>query len=227
MESKQSRVQVLTLILTQEQGHALSKLARKQRISATKLMEQGTISSQFMHMLGITSDRREMVNMLMDRETATAFLQLLHEKLQLNKPGHGIAYLTNVLACMGTHNDTKITLEETASLIPEGSMYQKITVVVDRGRAEEVMDAAKDAGARGGTILHGRGSTGGKEAKKIFGIEIEEEKEVVTILTPHDITKQVFDAIAEKMDIDSPGKGIMYIEPLAGTRGLYESTQAE
>lgn len=100
-------------------------------------------------------------------------------------------------------------------------MYQKITVVVDRGNADKVMDAARTAGARGGTILHGRGSTG-KEAQKIFGIEIEEEKEVVVILTPKAVTAGVFDAIAKELDIESPGKGIMYVEPLAATRGLLE-----
>lgn len=103
-------------------------------------------------------------------------------------------------------------------------MYHKITVVVERGNAEDVMDAAREAGARGGTILHGRGSTG-KEAQTIFGIEIEPEKEIVLILTPVDITQRVFDAIAQKMDIDAPGNGIMYVEPIATTRGLFESTQ--
>lgn len=98
-------------------------------------------------------------------------------------------------------------------------MYQKITVIVDRGNADQVMEVARAAGVRGGTILHGRGSTG-KEAQKIFGIEIEEEKELVVILTPASLTPTVFNAIAEKLDIDAPGKGIMYVEPMVETRGL-------
>ncbi len=226
MPTKHSRVQVLTLILTSEQCAALSKQTRKHHISATKILAKGTVASHFLKRLGITSDRREMVNILLSRDDALEFLNILHDKLQMNKPGHGIAYLTDVLACIGTHNGTQISLEETASLNPEGSMYHKITVIVERGKSEEVMEAAREAGARGGTILHGRGSTG-KDARTIFGMEIEPEKEIIIILTPVKITQQVFDAIAVRMDIEAPGKGIMYIEPLAETRGLVESTQPE
>lgn len=224
MQTNHSRVQVLNMILTHEQVNLLSKQARKHHLSATKILARGTLASGFFQMLGITSDRRELVSILMSSKDAGEFIDLVYEKLQMDKPGHGIAYLIDVLACIGTHNGTKITLEETASLNPEGSMYHKITVVVERGNAEDVMDAAREAGARGGTILHGRGSTG-KEAQTIFGIEIEPEKEIVLILTPVDITQRVFDAIAQKMDIDAPGNGIMYVEPIATTRGLFESTQ--
>ncbi|NLO15649.1 MAG: hypothetical protein GX123_06350 [Clostridiales bacterium] len=101
-------------------------------------------------------------------------------------------------------------------------MYKKITVIVDRGNAEDVMTAARSAGARGGTILHGRGSSH-HEYKKIFGIEVEPEKDMVIILTPKDITQKVLDAIAGKLDIDVPGNGIMYVEPVAATRGLFEN----
>lgn len=226
MSTSHSRVQVLTLILTPEQSAALSKQARKHHLSVTKILAKGTVASHFFQMLGITSDRRELVSILMSKENAMEFIDVLHDKLQLDNPGHGIAYLTDALACVGTHNGTQITLDETASLYPEENMYHKITVVVERGNAEDVMEAARGAGARGGTILHGRGSSG-KEARTIFGMEIEPEKEIIIILTPTAITRQVFDAVAEKMDIETPGKGIMYIEPLAGTRGLLESTQAE
>ena len=208
MQTNHSRVQVLNMILTHEQVNLLSKQARKHHLSATKILARGTPASGFFQILGITSDRRELVSILMSSKDAGEFIDLVYEKLQMDKPGHGIAYLTDVLACIGTHNGTKITLEETASLNPEGSMYH----------------ISREEGAGGATILHGRGSTG-KEAQTIFGIEIEPEKEIVLILTPVDITQRVFDAIAQKMDIDAPGNGIMYVEPIATTRGLFESTQ--
>jgi hypothetical protein len=46
---------------------------------------------------------------------------------------------------------------------------------------------------------------------------------MVIILTPKDITQKVLDAIAGKLDIDVPGNGIMYVEPVAATRGLFEN----
>lgn len=217
---------VLTLILTPEQVKKLSHCTRRQHLSCTKLLARGTLASHFMQMLGIGSDRREMVKILMSGEDADRFLDVLYDELQMHKPGHGIAYATDVVACAGAHSLPRMEPDYAAASEEEKKMYQKITVVVDRGNADRVMDAARAAGARGGTILHGRGSTG-KEAQKIFGIEIEEEKEVVVILTPTAITAQVFDAIRQEMDIDSPGRGIMYVEAVAVTRGLVENRQDE
>ena len=57
-------------------------------------------------------------------------------------------------------------------------MHDLILTIVERGYADDVMDAAKAAGARGGTILHARG-TGSKEAEKFFGIIVQPEKELI------------------------------------------------
>lgn len=222
METNFPRAQVLTLILTPEQVKNISRLARKMNLSSTKLLAKGTVESHFLHALGITSDRREVVKILMRKEDAEHFLESLHDKLKLEEPGHGIAYLTDVLACMGTHNGTSFMLQDNPNLCTEECMYKKITVIVDRGTGEDVMTAARSAGARGGTILHGRGSTH-NEAHKVFGIEVEPEKDLVVILTPKDITQKVMDAIGEKIDIDVPGHGIMYVEAVAATRGLFET----
>ncbi|MGI6738257.1 MAG: P-II family nitrogen regulator [Christensenellales bacterium] len=218
-----NNIKALTLILTMEQSKALSKLTRKYRLSSTTVIAFGTISSYFLNMLGITSDRREIIKILMEEEFLEEFCSALNDKLQLDKPGHGIAYITNVLACRGLHSGKNISFNETRGLDTEDSMYQKITVIVDRGQADRVVEIAKEAGARGGTILHGRGSTG-KEAQTIFGIEIEPEKEIAIIIIPRTISEKVFTAIHQGMDLDSPGKGIMFVEPIVGTRGLFESS---
>jgi nitrogen regulatory protein PII len=217
-------IQVLTVVLTPEQCQTLSKLARKQHIARTIIMAKGTISNQFLRMLGVTSDRREVVNILLPKSEAQDFAELLNEKMELDKPGKGIAYLTDVVACIGAEDMEGKNLNEFEYIDPEEDMYKKITVVVDRGKSEEVMDAARGAGARGGTIFHGRGSAG-KDAKKVFGIEIEPEKEIIVILTPDDVTKNVFDSISEKMNLKEPGNGIMYVEPISGTFGLFENSK--
>lgn len=214
--------QALTFIITHDQCNALSKLARKHQLSATKILAKGTVASQFLKAWGITEDRREMVTMLLPLQEAKEFLEVVNRKLQLSKPGHGIAYATNILACAGMHHQETLNLQAYAKKVAEEMMYHKITVIVDRGNAEKVMETARKAGAQGGTILHGRGSTGAQEARKIFGIEIEPEKEIVTILTPAAATQTIFEAIAREMEIEKPGKGIMYVEGLSATSGLYE-----
>ena len=216
---------LLTMILSPEQEKKLAAHARKLHVSYTTLLGQGTVASHMLQMLGISSHRREMVMILMHRDGAEELVDNLAAKLKLEKPGNGIAYMTEVVACAGSHSMPRILPVEPETEEDEKTM-QKITVIVERGNADRVMDIAREQGARGGTILHGRGSTG-KEAQSLFGIQIEEEKEVVLILAPVEITPKIFRAIEEGMELDEPGKGILFVEPLTLTRGLVDTTQKE
>jgi len=69
-----------------------------------------------------------------------------------------------------------------------------IIVIINSGFVDLVMDAAKAAGAGGGTVLHGRG-TGNKEIEKLFGITISPNKEIVLIVVPNKIKDKVMKAI--------------------------------
>jgi nitrogen regulatory protein PII len=101
-------------------------------------------------------------------------------------------------------------------------MFKKLTVVVDRGMSGEVMDIALKAGVRGGTILHGRGA-GADIATKLFGMDIEPEKELVLILLPDALVDKVVDALTEQLKLSESGMGILFVEPVIETRGLIET----
>ena len=53
-------------------------------------------------------------------------------------------------------------------------------------------------------------------------MEIEPEKELVIILTPKDLVDKVVSALTEELDLNEPGKGILFIEPVVDIRGLIE-----
>jgi nitrogen regulatory protein PII len=98
-------------------------------------------------------------------------------------------------------------------------MYSAIFVIVDRGKAEEVVDAAKAAGARGATIMNARGS-GIHETQLLFNMEIEPEKEIVLILAQKDIVEPIAASIREKMKLDEPGNGILFLLDVNKTYGI-------
>ena len=100
-------------------------------------------------------------------------------------------------------------------------MYQIIMAIVNRGMAEEVIEAAEAAGSKGGTIMNARGA-GVRETKKVFNIEIEPEKEMVMILSKKDITEKIVSSIREKLEIDKPGNGIIFVQDVNKTYGIYE-----
>ena len=103
-------------------------------------------------------------------------------------------------------------------------MFKKLTVIVDRGMADDVMDIARKAGVRGGTILHGRG-VGAEIATNLFGVEIDPEKELVIILMPDHLIDPVVQALSRELQLDDPGKGILFVEPVLATMGLVEMKQ--
>ena len=89
------------------------------------------------------------------------------------------------------------------------SEYEVIFCVVNAGYSELVMDAAKEVGARGGTVIHARG-TANKEAEKFFSITIQPDKEIVMILVPSKIKDDVLHAIYRQAGLKSAGQGIAF-----------------
>ena len=96
-----------------------------------------------------------------------------------------------------------------------------IYTVVNKGDAKSVVDAANAAGARGGTILHGRGSSVHNETT-IFDFPIEPEKEMVFVLAPKEKTDDIVASIHEALRIDEPGRGIIFVMNVAEAHGLAE-----
>ena len=74
--------------------------------------------------------------------------------------------------------------------------HEMIICIVNNGFSDAVMDAARAAGARGGTVMSARG-TAGKEAEKLFNISIQPEKELVMILVGHEIRDGVLHDFSE------------------------------
>lgn len=88
--------------------------------------------------------------------------------------------------------------------------FDLIVTIVSKGYGSEVVQASKKAGAEGGTIIPGRGTSAHEEAK-IFGIPIEPEKEMIFTLIDQSKTEQVLKAIEDELSLDEPGKGVAFV----------------
>ena len=101
------------------------------------------------------------------------------------------------------------------------SAYEAVFCIVNDGFSDVVMDAAREAGARGGTVIHARG-TANKEAEKFFKITIQPEKEIVMILVPADIKDDVLRAIYRNAGLKTEGQGIAFsvaVDDVVGMSG--------
>ena len=97
--------------------------------------------------------------------------------------------------------------------------YEVILCVINAGFSELVMDAAKEVGARGGTVIHARG-TANKEAEQFFHITIQPDKEIVMILVSSQIKDDVLHAIYKTAGLKSEGQGIAFSLPVNNVVGL-------
>lgn len=201
-------------------GSKVLHIAKQNGISGgTVFFGEGTVKSRILEFLALSEVRKEIVLMLSDSETADRALKALDRELKLHKPNHGIAFTMPVCGVVGSQRySCSHSAEERGA---EQYMYQAITVIVDRGKAEDVMDAAVAAGSKGGTIINARGS-GIHETSRVFMMDIEPEKEIVLIVARRDRVDDIVESIDRKMQLEEPGNGILYVQDVKKTYGIYD-----
>lgn len=97
--------------------------------------------------------------------------------------------------------------------------HEVIFCIVNAGYSDIVMDAAREVGARGGTVIHARG-TANKEAEQFFHITIQPDKDIVMILVPTDIKDDVLHALYRNAGLKTDGQGIAFAMPVNNVVGL-------
>ncbi len=97
--------------------------------------------------------------------------------------------------------------------------HEVIFCIVNAGFADVVMDSARKLGARGGTVIHARG-TANSVAEKLFEITVHPEKEIVMILVPSAIKNDILHALYKDVGLETEGQGIAFAMPVDAAVGL-------
>ena len=182
----------------------------------TVILGKGTIHNKFMKLLGIHETRKEICLSLVYSDQEDEIYEKLENKLKLEKKGHGILFTVPLMNKEKTSVNEENKTKETKSM----SNKEAIFVIVDHGKAHEVIDFANEAGAKGGTIIHGRGSNIDEKAK-LFNLNIEPEKDIVLILAHKDKVERITDSIKVGMNIEDDYQGIIFVVDVSRTSGLY------
>ncbi len=218
-ESKAS-YELNVVIVKDGMGSKVIALAKKCGISGgTVILGKGTVKNSILQFFELAETTKEIVLVLSCSQTGCAFLTLVNKELRLEKPNHGIAFSIPVINIMGTHYYSKVANEKCESKGDEMILYNSIFVIVDKGNAKHVVEAANEAGACGATIINARGS-GLHETSKLFAIEIEPEKEIVIILAESEKASAICEKINDKIDIEESGKGIMFVQNVNKVYGV-------
>ena len=97
--------------------------------------------------------------------------------------------------------------------------FNCIFCIVNSGFSETAMDAAKACGARGGTVLNGRGTIS-KEAEKFFNISIQPETEIVMILAKNELIDSILKGLYNAIGTSTQAQGIAFALPVDEVIGI-------
>ena len=190
-----------------EQYVAVTKAAGAR--GGTIMYGRSVTDSRLMQALSLADVPQEIVFTLMGNESATVLAAVQAAAHANPKKLAGTALLLNVSGMPGRNANTTPPSEDTTM----DSGRTLITVIVNNGYADDVMAAARKAGAFGGTILNARG-TGTEEDVKFFSLSIVPEKEMLLIVAYNDKVDQIVAAISATPHLCEPGGGIVYTMPV-------------
>lgn len=97
--------------------------------------------------------------------------------------------------------------------------HEVIFAIVNAGYAEDVVDVAREHGARGGTILNARGVVK-EDAARFFGITVHADKEILMMVVEKNIRDRVLNAIYKELGMAKKAKGIVFSLPVSDVAGL-------
>lgn len=217
MRSLKSRhLEMLVVIVEHNKASKVLHLADEKGITASvAMLGRGTASRTIFDYLGLNDKKKAVLMLFGKTEEIMDLADYLVEKLEMDKPNHGIAYIESAFNVFGTEDNAN-----GSENIKRGeNMYNAIYTIVEKGNADDVIEAAEKAGSRGGTVMHARGS-GSEEARKVFNMLIEPEKEIVLIISEEAKTKDIVESIRKETQIEEEGKGIIFVTNVAQTYGL-------
>lgn len=209
-------------IINPEAVDTLSDICAHLRLPMTVVMHgRGTAVQSMRELLGIKSDENRLVMTVANAERTAALIKAMKTKLHIGVPGHGIVVAVPVKSVGGGKAVAFLNGESrSAGYTPSlDFQYELIVAVANEGTTDQVMNAARAAGARGGTVLHGKG-TGNKDAQRFYHFSIAAEKEVVLIVTAAAQKADIMRAVLRDAGPDSEAGTIVFSLPVSDVAGF-------
>lgn len=193
--------------------HAVAAARKAGAPGGTVLMGRGTAQSRWLRMLGLDDVEKELLYCLLPASLVFPVMNAIRNAPALART-RGIMFTIDVIEAFRHHVSAPAALSPSqedpmSDNSPEQSGYELLSIIVNNGSADQVMDAARSAGASGGTVIHARGTARPDDAS-FFGITIVPEKELVMILSPKEKSARIMETIRAEFRDAEPGSGIAF-----------------
>ncbi len=184
----------------------------------------GTAHAKTLNLLGIEKTEKTMLFSVITGSTMRKIKRLLTNKMKIDLPDRGVAMAVALSGMGGMRTFEYFTEGQERAPETEGtemkyeSEHELIMAIYEKGYTDLVMDAAREAGARGGTTIRAKGTVAG--AEKFLGVTLAEEKEIVFIVSNVDKKKDIMKAIMQNAGVDSKAHALVFSLPVSETAGF-------
>lgn len=228
-EMNMSGMYYLVTIARREYGEEFMEFFYNMGVhTMTAALCEGTAQQKTLDMLGIEKTEKVLISTVVSGAIAKELLRGLMRTMQIDVPGNGIAFtipLQSIAGGSSLHYLTKGQNKEQEQVnIMEESRFSLVVAIARKGSTQLVVEAARSANARGGTIVHAKG-IGEKNAAQFFGMSIASEQEMIYIVTKQKDEQAIMKAIMEKAgpkDSDVVGVFSLPVNNVIGLRSITE-----
>lgn len=177
----------------------------------------GTATTEILDCLGLEATEKAVLFCVAPH--SPQLVRRAEKALWLDVPGRGILMTVPVSSIGGAAARDYLLQQEAEKSMEKEITHELLVVITNQGHTDMVMDAARAAGATGGTAVHAKG-TGTELAKKFFGVSIAAEKELIFILTREETRVPIMKAIMARAGMQTEAQSLVFSLPVSGIAGL-------
>ena len=180
---------------------------------------QGTAATEVLDYLGLEATEKAVL--LLAAPRSGRLVRRAARELWLDVPGRGILMAVPISSVGGARaRDYLLSWQaEEEDDMDREITHELIVVIANRGHTDQVMDAARSAGAAGGTTIHAKG-TGTELARKFLGVSLAAEKEIVFILAKEAARKPIMKAVMTQAGMHTKAQAVVFSLPVTDLAGL-------
>jgi hypothetical protein len=232
-------LKLIIFIIDWNKVHLLSQVFDEEQVRFHFISKgQGTASSEILDLLGIGASAKAVVICLEQEILAPVLLKEVRQKVGRHSPGAGIAFSiplsginTPILQVFKESVLKNEKIVPAGGAVPAAAQEQGgkpmkseidndlIISIINQGYSDEFMTAAREAGAAGGTVINARGLAHSGPVK-FFGVSVQDEKEIVLVLSSREKKVSIMQAVSEACGIATKAGGIVFSLPVDQVMGM-------
>ena len=223
---RSNRAKLLISIVNRGDDERICELLNDFSVALTfSCMGMGTARSSVLNYLGIGTSKKSVMFSLVPESDEETILNEIGNKMSLYLVGRGISFtvplsaISEIVANGILSAAAAKTVDGRKVMKDKDRTYDLIVAILAEGYVDDAMEAARQAGAAGGTIIRSRSLSNAK-AEQFIGISVHEETEILLILSKREGKLAIMDAISQSAGLKTEAGGMLFSLPVDKTVGV-------